>query len=453
MATRRKIDFTSGAMTKPIITYATSMILTVVLQNLFGTADMVVVGKFVGDAAQAAVSSTGMLRALMITLLVGIAQGVNVLVAQSVGAKDREQADRVVHTAIAAALGAGTLLGIACILLTPFALRWMQYPPAIMEQARTYMYICFAGLPIQLTYNCAAATLRAQGDTRRPMYFLTLGGIVNVGLNLIMVVVFHAGVAGAAWATVVSNGMSAWLTIQCINHDGDLIHLEWKKLRIHLPTLKAVARIGIPGAITNSAFALSGILIQSSINSLGDVVVTASGAAGNLGTYINSVCGAFGSTCVILAAQNLGANRLDRVKRGQHLCVGISMGSAAVLSLLLIVTGPFLLQMFTNDPQVVKEGMVRIRTVAPFYILNSMMACAQGAQQGLGHAGVCSLINVIGTCGLRFLWVFLVFPIFPTHAIIVFCFPVGWAVTGVVQQIRLRMLLRRLSAEQKQGTQ
>lgn len=450
MVMRRKVDFTSGSMTKNIITYALTMVLTVILQNLFGTADMIVVGKFVGDAAQAAVSSTGMLRALMITLLVGLSQGVNVLVAQSVGAKDREQADRVLHTAIAAALSAGTLLGTACILLTPFALQWMQYPASIIEQARIYMYICFAGLPIQLTYNCAAAALRAQGDSRRPMYFLTLGGIVNVGLNLIMVLVFHMGVAGAAWATVASNGVSAWLTIRCINHDGDLVHLEWKKLRIHLPTLKAVARIGIPGAITNSAFSLSGILIQSSINSLGDVVVTASGAAGNLGTYINSVCGAFGSTCVILAAQNLGARRLDRVKRGQRLCMGISVGFAVVLGLLLMLTGPVLLQMFTNDPQVVKEGMVRIRTVAPFYILNSVMACAQGAQQGLGHAGVCSLITVIGTCGLRLLWVFLVFPMFPTHAVIVFCFPVGWAVTGLVQQIRLRLLLRRLSAEQEQ---
>jgi len=451
MAGRNRTDFTSGSMTKNIITYATTMILTVILQNLFGTADMVVVGKFVGDAAQAAVSSTGMLRSLMITLLVGIAQGVNVLVAQSVGAKDREQADRVVHTAIAAALGGGALLGIMCILLTPFALQWMQYPTAIMEQARTYMYICFAGLPVQLTYNCAAAALRAQGDSRRPMYFLTLGGAINVGLNLIMVLVFHMGVAGAAWATVASNAVSAWLTIRCINHDGDLVHMEWKKLRVHLPTLKAIARIGVPSAITNSAFALSGILIQSSINSLGDVVVTASGAAGNLGTYINSVCGAFGSTCVILAAQNLGAGRLDRVKRGERLCVGISVGSAAVLGLLLILTGPFLLQMFTNDPQVVKEGMVRIYSVAPFYIFNSVMACAQGAQQGLGHAGVCSLITVIGTCGLRLLWVFLVFPLFPTHAVIVFCFPVGWAVTGVVQQIRLRVILRRLERQKEQA--
>lgn len=451
MVGRRKTDFTSGSMMKNIITYASTMILTVILQDLFGTADMVVVGKFVGDAAQAAVSSTGMLRALMVTLLVGLSQGVNVLVAQSVGAKDREQADRVVHTAIAAALGAGTALGIACILITPYALQWMQYPPAIMEQARIYMYICFAGLPIQLTYNCAAAALRAQGDSRRPMYFLTLGGIVNVGLNLIMVLVFHMGVAGAAWATVASNTVAAWLTIRCMNHDADLFHMQLRKLRIHLPTLKAIARIGIPGAITNSAFALSGILIQSSINSLGDVVVTASGAAGNLGTYINSVCGAFGSTCVILAAQNMGANRLDRVKHGQRLCAGISMGCAATLGLLLIGTGPLLLQMFTNDPRVVKEGMVRVYSVAPFYILNSLMSCAQGAQQGLGHAGVCSLITVIGTCGLRLLWVFFVFPAFPTHAVIVLCFPVGWAVTGIVQQIRLHRLLRRLALEKERA--
>ncbi|MBE6972962.1 MAG: MATE family efflux transporter [Ruminococcaceae bacterium] len=450
MSARNRTDFTSGSMTKSIITYAATMILTVFLQHLFGTADMVVVGKFVGDAAQAAVSSTGMLRSLMITLLVGLSQGVNVLVAQSVGAKDREQADRVAHTAFATALSAGTALGIVCIIITPYALQWMKYPPNIMEQARIYMYICFAGLPIQLIYNCAAAALRAQGDSQRPMYFLTLGGVVNVGLNLIMVLIFGMGVSGVAWATVASNAVAAWLTIRCMNHDGDLFHLALKKLRIHLPTLKEIARIGVPGAITNSAYALSGILIQSSINSLGDVVVTASGAAGNLGTYINSVCSAFGSTCLILAAQNLGANRLDRVKRGQRLCLGISMGCAAVLGLLLIGTGPILLRMFTNDPQVIKEGLVRIRSVAPFYVLNSLMACAQGAQQGLGHAGVCSLITVIGTCGLRLLWVFLVFPMFPTHAVIVFCFPVGWGVTGVVQQIRLHWLLRRMSAEREQ---
>ena len=451
MAARKKIDFTSGSMAKNIVAYMVPMLLTTILQNLFGTADMVVVGKFVGDAAQAAISSTGMLRSLMITLLVGLAQGVNVLVAQCVGAKDREQAGRVVHTAIATALGAGAALGVMCIAATPHILRWMQFPSAIGEQARIYMSICFAGLPIQLTYNCAAAALRAQGDSRRPMYFLILGGVINVVLNLLMVLMFHMGVASVAAATVVSNAVVAGLTVRCMNHDGELFHLEVRKLRIHLPELKEIARIGIPGAITNSAFALSGILIQSSLNTLGDVVVTASGAAGNLGTYINSVCCAFGSTCVVLCAQNLGANRFDRVKRGYRLCIMLSVGTAVILSLLLIGSAPVLLQMFTNDPEVVREGMVRVYSVVPFYFFPALMHCAQGAQQGLGSAGVCSLIAMVGTCGLRLLWVFLVFPLFPTHTVIVLCFPVGWALTGVVQQIRLRLLLRRLSEKQKQA--
>lgn len=450
MTTRKKIDFTSGSMAKNIVAYMVPMLLTTILQNLFGTADMVVVGKFVGDAAQAAISSTGMLNSLMITLLVGLSQGVNVLVAQCVGAKDREQAGRVVHTAIATALSAGAALGVMCIVATPHILRWMHFPSAIGEQARIYMSICFAGLPIQLTYNCAAATLRAQGDSRRPMYFLILGGALNVVLNLTMVLLFHMGVASVAVATVASNAVAAGLTIRCMNHDAELFHLEVRKLRIHLPELKEIARIGIPGAITNSAFALSGILIQSSLNTLGDVVVTASGAAGNLGTYINSVCCAFGSTCVVLCAQNLGANRFDRVKRGYRLCIMLSVGTAVILSLLLIGSAPALLQMFTNDPEVVREGMVRVYSVVPFYFFPALMHCAQGAQQGLGSAGVCSLIAMIGTCGLRLLWVFLVFPMYPCHAVIVLCFPVGWAVTGIVQQIRLHRLLHRLALEKEQ---
>jgi len=266
-----------------------------------------------------------------------------------------------------------------------------------------------------------------------------------VALNLIMVLVFHMGVGSVALATVISNAVSAWLTIRCMNHDAQMLHMELRELRIHLPTLKDIARIGIPGAITNSAFALSGILIQSSINTLGDVVVTASGAAGNLGTYINSVCSAFSSTCVILCAQNLGANQPDRIKRGYRQCLGIAVGTVAVLSALMILAAPVLLRMFTNSSQVAGEGLVRVYSVVPFYFLQALMLCAQGAQQGLGHAGVCALITMIGTCGLRLLWVFLVFPAFPTHAVIVFCFPVGWAVTGIVQQIRLHWLLRRLT--------
>ena len=444
-----KVDFTSGPMAKQIVAYAIPSLLSSIGQSLFGTADMVVVGKFVSDAAQAAVSSTGTLRSLMIVLLIGISQGVNVLVAQCVGAKDRERAKQVIHTAIATALGAGTALGLACIAATPYILRWMGYSSAIGEQARIYMSIYFAGLPILLTYNCASAALRAQGDSRRPMYFLTLGGVLNVVFNLVAVLVFHMGVAGVAVATVLGNAVAAWLAVRCMNHDADLFHLELRSLRIHLPTLKEIAGIAIPVAITNSAFALSGVLVQSSINTLGDVVVTASGAASNLSSYINTVLGAFSSTCVILCAQNLGAGRMDRVKRGYRLCMGISVGIALGLSALLLGTGPLLLRIFTNDPAVVKEGMVRICSATPLYFTQAVMLCAQAAQQGLGHAGVCSLITMIGTCGLRILWVFFVFPLYPCHAMIILCFPAGWIVTGAVQCLRLRRLLRRLSAEEK----
>lgn len=448
----RRVDFTTGPMGKNIIHYSVSLLLASIISTTFYTADMIVVGKFVGDAAQAAISSTGMLRNLMITVVAGLSMGVNVRMAQCVGAKDAEQADRVYHTGIAAALTIGTAVGILCIIMTPYVLRWMQFPPNIMEQARIYMNIFFAGLPIQLLYNLSGATLRAQGDSQRPVYFLIIGGVVNVVLNLILVLVLHMGVGSVALATVIANAVSACLTIRCISCEGELVRPELKKIRICLSELKQIARIGIPGAITSSAFSLSSILIQSSINSLGEVVVAGSGAASNIGSYVNTAVTIFGSTCVVLCAQNLGANRLDRVKQGYRLCVTLSVSVGIVVGVLVTAFGPCLMQLFTNDPDVVQAGMVRMYSKFPLYFLLGVTFCAQSAQQALGYAGGCSVISMLGTCGIRVLWVLFVFPLHPTHAMIILTFPVGWAVTGVAQCVRLHRIFRSHTLEAEQAT-
>lgn len=442
MAGRSRVDFTNGPMLGNIIIYIYPILLGEIFQRLFNTADMMVVGKFVGDTAQAAVSATGTLCNLMTCILSGLGAGVNVLVARYVGAKDREKAQQVLHTSVAAALSLGSLLAVLCIFLTPYALQWMNFSRTIAGQARIYMSIYFTGVPIQLTYQFCAGTLRAQGDSKRPTRYLMLGGVVNVVLNLITVLVFHWGVAGVALATVASNLLAAVLTVRCLTRGETLVCLEFRRLRIRWSVLGGIARIGIPSAITTSMFNLSSILLQSGLNTLGDTVVAGVGATTNLFSYVSAIQSTISNTIIVLCAQNLGARRIDRVKRGQRICAALAVGCTMLFGALLLVFGPWVLRMYTNDPAVVREGMVRLYCAAPFYWLYALTASAGDAQKALGGAGRCAVVSLFGTCGLRLIWLWFVFPLNPTNAVLSLSFPVSWAITGAIQLLNLRGLIR-----------
>lgn len=447
---RGRVDFCTGSISTAFIRFTVPVILSSLLHMLFNTADMVVVGKFVSDAAQAAVSSTGSIVNTMICLLTGLGAGVSVLTAQCIGSKDEEKTGRVVHTAIATALLFGSILATVCIVTVPWVLEWMDYPPEISREAVTYLRIYFVGLPIQLFYQFGANVLQAQGDSRRPMYYLTIGGVVNVAANLLAVLAFDMGVEGVAIATVMSYVVSACLVGHCLVLESGGARLDVRRLRIHWPTLGRIAAIGIPAGLQSMMFSLSGVIIQSSLNSLGTVVVAGVGAGGNLIQYANMVGNSANAGCVTFAAQNLGADQPQRIKQGYRRILLIVMGVAAVVSTVLFCLSPWLLRIYTNDPAVVQQGLIHIRTIVPFHILYAFMQVTQGFQRGLGASVAPMLVSVIGTCGLRALWAGCVFPLWPTQPVLVAVYPVTWLVTGLVQCLHLWYYFPRAVARAKE---
>ncbi|MBQ9974204.1 MAG: MATE family efflux transporter [Oscillospiraceae bacterium] len=449
LAGHRKVDFCTGSIPAAFIRFTIPVILSSLLHMLFNTADMVVVGKFVGDAAQAAVSSTGNIVNTMICLLTGLGAGVSVLTARCIGSKDEEKISRVVHTAIATALLFGSAMAAVSIVTVPWVLEWMDYPPEISREAVIYLRIYFVGLPIQLFYQFGANVLQAQGDSSRPMYYLTIGGVVNLVGNLVMVLAFGMGVEGVAIATVMSYVVSAWLVGRCLTAETESIRLELRQLRIHWPTLGRIASIGIPAGLQSMMFSLSGVILQSSLNSLGTVTVAGVGAGTNLIQYVNMVGNSANAGCITFAAQNLGADQPQRIKQGYRRILLIVMGVAAVVSAVLLCLSPWLLRIYTNDPAVVQQGLTHIRTMVPFHVLHAFMQVTQGFQRGLGASVAPMLVSVIGTCGLRALWAGWVFPLWPVLSVLIAVYPVTWLVTGLVQCLHLWYYFPRAVARAK----
>lgn len=449
---RRKVNFCTGSIPSAFVRFTVPVILSSLLHMLFNTADMVVVGKFVSDAAQAAVSSTGNIVNTMICLLTGLGAGVSVLTAQCVGSGDEEKTGRVVHTAIATGLLFGTVLAAVCIVTVPWVLEWMEYPPEISREAVIYLRIYFVGLPIQMFYQFGANVLQAQGDSSRPMYYLTIGGVVNLVGNLVMVLAFGMGVEGVAIATVLSYVVSAWMVGRCLTAETESVRLELRRLRIHWPTLGRIASIGIPAGLQGMMFSLSGVILQSSLNALGTVTVAGVGAGSNLIQYVNMVGNSANAGCITFAAQNLGADQPQRIREGYRRILLMTMGCAVVVSAVLFCLSPWLLQIYTNDPAVVQQGLTHIRTMVPFHFLHAFMQVTQGFQRGLGASVTPMLVAVIGTCGLRALWAGCVFPLWPILPVLVAVYPVTWLVTGLVQWGHLRYYLPRAAARAKQET-
>ena len=449
----RRVDFRSGSVIQNYIRFVIPIILSSVLHLFFNTADMIVVGKFVSDSAQAAVSSTGALITSMVCLATGLSSGINVLMARYVGADDHETASCVVHTALTTALGLGSGLAVLCLLTAPFFLKLMEFPPEIMEQAILYLRIYFFGLPLQLFFEFGAATMRGQGDSRRPMLCLTTGGVVNVLTNLLFVLGFGCGVEGVAIATVLSYAVSAALVFWCMRHDSGPGHFDYKSMGINWPMLGKIARIGIPAGIQGMTFSLSSVLVQSSMNSLGAIAVTGAGAAGNLTQYANMVGNSASAACVTFAAQNMGANQPQRLRKGYRQMSLLVMGVDVVVSLLILGLAPLALWMFTNDPAVVQEALIHIRVMLPFHWIHGYMQCTQGTQRGLGASIGPMIVTILGTCVLRVCWATAIFPLRPTHAFLVFGYPVTWMVTTIAQRIHLGGLFNKVfaGAEAKQA--
>ena len=427
-----EINMTQGPLLSKLIQFSVPLALSGILQLLFNAADIVVVGRFAGSHALAAVGSTGALNMLIINLFMGLSIGVNVLCARFYGAGQDRDLSETVHTAIlVAALSGLILIGLGVSLSRPL-LRLMDTPADVIDHSVLYMRIIFAGMPVSMLYNFGSAVLRAVGDTQRPLYFLLTAGVINVLLNLFFVIVLHMGVAGVALATIISQTVSAALVLLCLTRCEGAYRLDLKKLKIHGPKLRDMARIGIPAGIQSSMFSISNVLIQSTVNSFGSIAMAGSTAAGNIEGFLFTTLDAFTQGCQSFVSQNYGAKKLDRVRKIVWICVALCTAVGAALGITAWLCGRTLLGIYSSDPQVIDYGMQRMAINSALYFTFAPMNIFSGAMRGLGNSLLPMADSVLGTCVLRVAWVYTVFALFPSWQMLFVSYPVSWALTGLL---------------------
>lgn len=427
------IDMCNGPLLPKLIMFALPLIATGLLQVFYNAADIIVVGKFAGDDALAAVTSTSSLISLMVNLFLGMSTGVSAVVALHLGARHSKKVHQSVHTAIVLGIIGGVLLLFVGLFLAEPMLRLMGVPDetgaSVLEQASLYVRIYFLGMPFFLVYNFGAAVLRANGDTRRPLIFLAVSGLVNVFLNLVLVIVFHLGVAGVAIATTVSQLLSAILLVRCLLREKSLIRLVPSHLRLNLKMAREILRLGLPSGIQSSLFAISNVLIQSSVNSFGSFAMAGGGAAGNIESFAYTAMNAFYHASLNFTAQNFGAKKFDRMVRSCRYSLLLVAIIGIIIGGLLVLFSEPLLRIYTDSPEAIRYGTMRIAVTGIPYFFCGLMEAMTGHIRGMGFSIMPTLVSLVGACGLRIVWVFTVFKAFPSFSVLFLSYPVTWAVT------------------------
>ncbi len=426
-------DITQGVIWKQLLVYFFPILLGTFFQQLYNTADAVIVGQFVGTRALAAVGgSTGTLVTVVVNLFVGIASGTTVLVAQRVGARDAGAVSRAVHTSAAISLMGGAAFTVIGLLLARPALAAMGTPADIMDYSLTYLRVYFLGCIPSFFYNIGAGVLRAVGDTKRPLYFLVAACLTNIVLDLVFVVGFDWEVFGAAAATVISQVISAVLAWVYLARSQGPLRLEARQVRLHKNAFSNVMRVGVPAALQSNMYTISNILIQASINSFGTDTVAAWTAFGKLDGFFWMISGAFGIAVTTFAGQNFGAGRIDRVRKSVRVCMGLEGATAAVMSLLMCLCGPWLLGIFTQDTAVIDVGLVMVRWMMPFYLTFIMVEVYSAAIRGCGESLVPMVLTGTGICVFRVLWVLVLVPFVRDLRIILVSYPISWTLTSAL---------------------
>ena len=425
-----RVDCTRGPLLGNILRFALPLALASVLQLLFTAVDQVVVGRFAGPAALAAVGSNQALINLLVNFFVGFSVGTNVTCSRFFGAKDFEGVRRTVHTAMVLSVLFGfalTLIGVAAA--RPM-LVWMGSPDDVLDLAALYLRIYFGGISATMVYNFGAALLRASGDTRRPLYCLTLSGVINLFLNLVFVIVFHMGVAGVGLATVISQFVAAALVVRILAREDGPLRLEAALLRLWPGPLRSILHVGLPTGLQSVVFSFANVTVQATTNSFGSAVVAGSAAAASLEGFVLTSMDAFGQTCVTFNSQNLGAGNIRRVYRSTLLCHACAVTAGLVLGLSFAANSEFLLGLYARDPEVIAAGTQRMMAICAPYALCGFMNVGAGAMRGLGYSVLPTVVSLCGSCLFRLVWIALVFPLNPTVLMLYMTYPVSWVLTG-----------------------
>ena len=430
--TGHEIDMTQGPLLPQILSFTGPLILTGILQLLYNAADVIVVGNYAGHAALAAVSSTGALINLLVNVFMGLSVGASVAVARYYGARDVISMRRAEHTAMTLALFMGIGVGVFGFLMARPLLQLMDSPPVVIDGATLYVKIYFLGMPANMIYNFGAGVLRAVGDTKRPMYYLMIAGLINVLLNLLLVIVFHLDVAGVAIATVVSQVISMVLVLICLFRTRGVMQLNLSECRIDGKSVREIIRIGLPAGLQGSLFSISNVLIQSSVNSFGSLVVAGNGVASNLEGFVYTAMNAQHQAAMTFASQNYGARKPDRVRKTMWCCLGSVTVIGVAMGLVFLLLGPQLIGLYNSEPQVIEYGMIRMRIILPTYFFCGLMDVMVGQLRGVGYSVMPMVVSLTGACLLRIVWIMTIFSWDRTLTILYLSYPVSWATTFAI---------------------
>ena len=446
-----RMDMTEGPLTTKIIKFTIPVMLTGILQLLFNTADVIVVGRFTGKTALAAVGSTGSLINLLVSLFMGLSIGTNVLVARYQGAKDDKAVSETVHTSIALGIVGGLILLIIGVVATRPLLEMMATPEDVIDQSTLYMRILFFGMPLNLILNFGAAILRAIGDTKRPLYYLTIAGVINLFLNIFLVTVFSLGVAGVAIATVISEGVSCGLILLCLKHETGAIRLYFNRIKINPSKCVDIMKIGLPAGLQGCIFSISNVLIQSSVNSFGSTVMAGNTAASNIEGFVYVSMNSLHQTCISFTSQNFGAGKFKRIKKVLINCLVIVAITGLVLGNSAYFFGKYLLSAYNNEAEVISYGLIRLSIISTMYFLCGLMDVMVGAMRGIGYSILPMIVSLVGACGLRIVWIYTVFAKFRTLDILFISYPVTWTITFLSHLVCYYIVTRKYKDKFREG--
>ena len=440
---RFELDMCSGPLLGKTLVFALPLMLSGILQLLFNAADMIVVGHANGPTALAAVGATSSLINLLINLFIGLSVGANVLVAHFFAAKQEKDCKETVHTAILISIISGVFLAIVGIFLARPLLVLMGTPTDVLSKSVLYMRIYFLGMPVMLLYNFGSAILRAVGDTKRPLFYLSAAGVVNVILNLIFVLAFDMHVAGVALATVLSQALSAFLIVRCLVRTDGFCKLNMKALSIQKEKLLKMVKIGLPAGLQGSLFSISNVLIQSSINSFGSVAMAGNTASSNLEGFVYNAMNAIHQTALTFSSQNYGGKQYKRIKKVIVLNISLVTLVGLVMGFLAILFGKPLLGLYTSTPKAIEYGLVRMEIIFSTYFLCGIMDVLVGCLRGLGRSILPMIVSLLGACGFRILWIFTVFKEHRALETVYISYPISWTLTAGVHLICLLLVIRK----------
>lgn len=446
---RKNIDMVNGPLYSGTLKYAIPIILTSVLQLLFNAADLVIVGRYCGSISVAAVSATGAITNLIVTLFIGLSVGAGVTVAHGLGGQQDEDVHKTVHTALPTAILGGILLGLIGVIFSEDFLTLMKTPENVLPLSTKYMRIYFSGMVFTMVFNFCSSILRAAGDSKTPLMYLSMAGVINVGLNVIFVTVFHMNVDGVALATIISQCFSAIMVVIALMRRTDACKLTLRKMRFYKKQLLKMIRIGLPAGIQTSLFSISNVIIQSSINSFdSDAIMSGNGAAGNIEGFVFVIMDGFYQTAVNYVGQNAGAHRFDRIRKIFGICLGYVTLFGLASGLLVWIFSESLLSFYiTDSPEAIAYGVTRLAYMCLPYFLCGVMNVTTGALRGLGCSISPMVISVLGVCGLRIVWIYTIFQIPQYHTLpcLYLSYPISWTITFLVEIVTFILLFNRKS--------